>query len=57
MLFNDIEILHTTKLSKKPVEIIVNINYKCTTLFMKSTTKTTIEGFIHPTTGFLVTDT
>lgn len=57
MLFNDVEFLYLSKLSKKPVEIIVNINHKCTTLFMKGTTKVTVEGFVHPSTGYLITDT
>ena len=56
MLFNDIEILNTKLSNKKPIEINVRINHKCTTLYMKNGTKTTVEGFIHPESKLLISD-
>lgn len=54
-LFNKVEILHTHKISKKPIEVVVRINFDCPDVFLAPGPKPTVEGYIDPTTKLLVT--
>ena len=53
-LFKSVELRNTSEKSKKPIEVLVHINFHSKDIFLAKGSKTMVESFIHPESHLLI---